>query len=222
MVHTNQSTQERTVTLDLSKFKKTARDATVTPVVTSADGALVTGDAVPVRDGRAVLTVPAESVTTFLIDGVSGVAKDAALVQPGHTYQLTGVQSGRALTVADDGTGAVISTAVAGDRDQIWTLSPYTKGHDNRQQYTLGTRSGNQRLAVRDGAAVLEKDRGRPDEAARWILSTTGDGTYTLVNAATGRLLEVGGQATHEGAPVTVWTPNSGANQRWTITDLKR
>ncbi|UWM52113.1 RICIN domain-containing protein [Streptomyces carpaticus] len=222
VVHTHRGAQERTVTLDLSKFKKTAKNATVTPVVTSASGALVTGEAVPVRDGRAQLTVPGESVTTFLIDGVSGVAKDAALVQPGHTYQLTGVQSGRALTVADDGSGAVISTAVDGDRGQIWTLTPHTKGHDNRQSYVLGTREGNQRFAVRDGAAVLEKDRGRADAAARWILSTTGDGTYTLVNEATGRLLEVSGQATHEGAPVTVWTPNSGANQRWEITDLKR
>jgi ABC-type uncharacterized transport system ATPase component len=77
-----------------------------------------------------------------------------------------------------------------------------------------------ERLAVRDGAPVLEPDHGKRDKATQWIMSTTGDGTWTLVNAATGRLLEVGGQATNDGAAVTVWTPTSGANQRWKISDL--
>jgi hypothetical protein len=51
-------------------------------------------------------------------------------------------------------------------------------------------------------------------------MSTTGDGTWTLVNAAAGRLLEVGGQATADGSAVTIWTPNSGSNQRWTVSDV--
>jgi hypothetical protein len=51
-------------------------------------------------------------------------------------------------------------------------------------------------------------------------MSTTGDGTWTLINAATGRLLEVGGQATNEGAAVTTWIANSGSNQRWRVTDV--
>jgi ABC-type uncharacterized transport system ATPase component len=67
---------------------------------------------------------------------------------------------------------------------------------------------------------VAEPHTGERDPAAEWIMSTTGDGTWTLVNAATGRLLEVGGQATHDGAAVTTWQPNSGANQRWTVTDV--
>ena len=51
-------------------------------------------------------------------------------------------------------------------------------------------------------------------------MSTTGDGTWTLVNAATGRLLEVSGQSTQDGATVSTWQPNSGANQRWKVTDV--
>lgn len=79
---------------------------------------------------------------------------------------------------------------------------------------------GEKRLAVRDGVPEVEPDTGPRGKAARWIMSTTGDGTWTLVNAATGRLLEVGGQSTHDGAAVTTWTPNSGANQRWRVTDV--
>ncbi len=55
------------------------------------------------------------------------------------------------------------------------------------------TRRAATRLAVRDDVPVAEPDTGRRDKAAEWIMSTTGDGTWTLVNAATGRLLEVGG-----------------------------
>lgn len=73
---------------------------------------------------------------------------------------------------------------------------------------------------MRDGAPVLEADTGPRDTATQWIMSTTGDGTWTLVNAATGRLLEVGGQATADGSAVTIWTPNSGSNQRWTVSDM--
>jgi hypothetical protein len=54
---------------------------------------------------------------------------------------------------------------------------------------------------------------------AQWILSTTGDGTYTLVNVSTKRVMEVGGQATQDGSAVSTWLANSGFNQRWEIVD---
>ncbi|GAA2434626.1 hypothetical protein GCM10010405_17030 [Streptomyces macrosporus] len=221
VVHVNDSRAPRTVTLDLSKFGRVARDATVTPVVTSADGALVRHAPVRVLDRRAAIAVPAESVTTFLVEGVSGVAKDAALVRKGHAYRLGGVQSGKALTVSDDGSGVVIRTADPARTDQLWRLEPApgdSRADENRRRYTITGAADGRRLAVRDGSAVLEDDR-RRDLAAQWILSTTGDGSWTFVNAAGGELLEVGGQATHDGASVGVRPPNSGPNQRWTVTD---
>ncbi|WP_235039340.1 RICIN domain-containing protein [Kibdelosporangium aridum] len=35
---------------------------------------------------------------------------------------------------------------------------------------------------------------------------------------ATGRLLDVAGQSTADGAKVSTWTPTSGPNQRWAVT----
>ncbi|KAA0929073.1 RICIN domain-containing protein [Streptomyces apricus] len=223
VVHVNSTTEARTVTVDLSKFGKVARGATVTPVVTSADGKLDRRGAVRVSGSRATFTVPAQSVTSFLVKGVSGVAKDAAELRKGHTYELTGVQSGKALTVADDGEGLVIRSATdaAGTAaGQRWRLRQVSGDTGNRQRYVFDNPAQGKRLAVRDGAPVLEAGTGPRDRAAQWIMSSTGDGTWTLVNAATGRLLEVGGQATHEGASVTLWTPNSGANQRWKVTEV--
>ncbi|GAA2288880.1 hypothetical protein GCM10010145_51200 [Streptomyces ruber] len=224
LVHVNGTTEARTVTVDLSRFRTISRNATVTPVVTSADGKLERHRAIKVEDRAATFTVPAQSVTSFVVEGVSGVAEDAPLLRKGHTYTLTGVQSGKALTVADDGSGLVIKAAAedTAERSGRWRLASVGKDAGVLQRYVFTNAADGERLAVRDGAAVAEPDRGRRDAAAQWLLSTTGDGTYTLVNAGTGQLLEVGGQATHEGAAVTVWQPNSGANQRWRIVDVTR
>lgn len=213
LVHVNRTTEARAVTLDLSKFGEVSRRATVTPVVTDAGGRLERKAPIRVKDRTAAFTVPAQSVTSFEIKGVSGVAKDAAPLRRGHGYTLTGVQSGRAVTVGDDGTGLVLG----GGTD--WRLSAVRHDGGVRDRYVFTDPGHGTRLAVRDGVPVAEPDTGRPGRAAEWLASTTGDGTWTLVNAATGRLLEVGGQATHEGAAVTTWPPNSGANQRWTLTD---
>ncbi|TDC41849.1 glycoside hydrolase [Micromonospora sp. KC213] len=219
VVHVNSGTQARNVRLDLSAFGTVAPDATVTPVVTSAAGALRTGTPVAVRDRAASLQVPAQSVTTFLVTGVSGVAKDAGLIQDGHVYRLRGVQSGRSLAPSGSTSGAVIRTDDPLSADQLWRLTKLTGGQSNRERYALSTARGNRQLAVIDGTVTLVPAVPAPAPTAQWILSTTGDGTYTLVNAATRRLLEVGGQATQDGAAVSTWLANSGVNQRWRIVD---
>ncbi|MFI2435852.1 glycoside hydrolase [Streptomyces sp. NPDC018693] len=220
VVHVNEGTTARTVTLDLSRFGYVAPWASVTPVVTSAEGALVQGAPVRVTGRSATLTVPAKSVTTFRVLGVGGVARDAALVQPGHVYRLQGVQSGRSLAPNDEGTGLVIRTDDTASGAQLWSVCKVTPGKTNRERYTLVNHATGQRLAVREGSAVLEEPGSGPaDRAAQWIMSTTGDGTWTFVNAATGRLLDVSGHATADGSRVTTWTPTSGANQRWAVTD---
>ncbi|GGX14347.1 RICIN domain-containing protein [Streptomyces lomondensis] len=219
VVHVNSATEARDVTLDLSKFGRVSSRATVTPVVTSADGKLEKQKAVPVTGKQATLTVPAQSVTSFLVKGVSGVAEDAAELRKGHTYRLTGVQSGKDLTLADNGTGLVIRSASAETAGQQWKVEQI-RGTDNRKRYVLTETASDKRLAVRDGALVAEPDEGRRDKATEWIMSTTGDGTWTLVNAATGQLPDVSGQSTNEGASVGLWLPNSGANQRWKVTEV--
>ncbi|MBO1337217.1 RICIN domain-containing protein [Streptomyces sp. VRA16 Mangrove soil] len=220
VVHVNSTTDVRTVTIDLSKFGVVRPHATVTPVVTSADGKLDARPAVAVRGGKATFTVPAQSVTTFLIKGVSGVAKDAATLRKGRLYELTGVQSGKDVTVADDGTALVIK-AGTGAAGQQWRLQQVVDtGADNRRRYVFTSAANGKRLAVRADVPVVETDSGERDAATQWIMSSTGDGTWTLVNVGTGKLLEVGGQATNEGAAVTTWQANSGANQRWKVTDV--
>jgi O-glycosyl hydrolase len=217
VVHVNDTTQARTVRLDLSAFGTVARDATVTPIVTSANGALRRAAPVSVRNRTATVEVPAESVTTLLVRGVSGIASDAALVQEDHVYRLRGVPSGRSLTPAGD--GAVIRADDATSAAQLWRLDKLSTGAGNRARYALSTGTGDRQLAVADGAVALVPAAPTPAPAAQWIMSSTGDGTYTLVNVATKRLLEVGGEATQDGAAVSTWLANSGLHQRWQVID---
>ena len=225
VVHVNDSTADRDVTLDLSGFADVAAGATVTPVVTDVDGYLVEGEPVPVQDAAATLTVPAESVTTFVVDGVSGVAADAALAQEGHVFRLDGVQSG--LSLAPDGDGGVqISTDDPAAASQLWTLdalgAPEGSG-THRTRYAVTNVGTGELLAVgADTSAVLTDapaDVADTPDAARWVLSTTGDGTYTLVNTVSRTLLEVGGEARADGSPVGTYLANSNSNQRWAVVD---
>ncbi|MEG9246628.1 glycoside hydrolase [Arthrobacter sp. Soc17.1.1.1] len=215
VVHINESTDARPVVLDFSKFGSVARGATVTPVVSDADGALVEGAPVAIEGGSAVVTAPAQSVTTFVVEGVSGVAADAAALQDGHVYRLQGVQSGRSIETT--GGTAVISTTDPVDAAQLFRFTSLGEDGTNRERYSITTLDGASQLADEGGAAVLTP--AGADPRAEWIASTTGDGTYTFVNAATNLLLEVGGGSTAEGAPVTLYLANSGANQRWTLID---
>ncbi|WP_435738595.1 Ig-like domain-containing protein [Cellulosimicrobium sp. PMB13] len=229
VVHVNATKAERAVTLDLSKFGAVESDATVTPVVTSTAGYLVEGEPVAVttddRGASATLTVPAESVTTFVVDGVSGVADDAALVQDGHVYRLDGVQSNRSLAPAATGDGLVIRTDAA-VAEQAWELTalgaPEGSGSHRTRYAVTNAATGEQLAVAADTSPVLTAapaDVADTPLAAQWILSTTGDGTYTLVNASSKTLLEVGGQATADGSPVGTYLANSGINQRWRVVD---
>lgn len=217
-VHVNDSAGAREVTLDLSRFASISGQATVTPVVSSADGGLVEGEPVAVVEQSASLVVPGKSVTTFVVEGVSGVDDDAGLVQPNHVYRLQGVQSGLSLAPDDGGAGVVIREN-ADVPEQLWSVRKLTDGFGNRERFELANIGTGERLAERDGSLVLEPAETVTDDAAQWLMSTTGDGTYTFVNAATGQLIDVSGQATEDGSSVTTWTPTSGANQRWTVVD---
>ena len=48
-----------------------------------------------------------------------------------------------------------------------------------------------------------------------WRASQNGDGSYTLINVASGRALEIPGGQTANGTPVQIWDSTGGANQHW-------
>ncbi|WP_434443213.1 RICIN domain-containing protein [Lentzea sp. E54] len=214
VVHLNKTEQAQSVTLDLSAFASVRPNASVRPVVTDERGALVQGAAVRVKDRKATLSVPARSVTTFEVSGVSGVDRTAAL---GGEYRLTGVQSGRSL--APSGTSLVQRTTDLAAADQVWRVERRAGGYGNRAQFSVVNAATGQRVAAAGGDVVLALSDG---PAARWVLSSTGDGTWTFVNAHNGSLLDVIGESREDGARIGLYQATSGANQRWSASAVAR
>ncbi|WP_127473297.1 glycoside hydrolase [Microbacterium sulfonylureivorans] len=229
LVHVNTESTARDITLDLSGFGEIAPGATVTPVVTTqspADdvtaNALVEGESVMVDAATrtAVVSVPAKSVTTLVVEGVSGVSAEAPALEDGKTYQLFGVQSGKALTA--DPAGLAIragGTTAATARPQGWTVHTLSGGGTDRHRFAL--ENGDGRLLGVSGTSTVLVDRdpaaAASDESLQWVLSTTDGKTFSLLSAAAERVLDVNGQSSADGAGVGTWTSNNGGNQRWTI-----
>ncbi|MGA1836898.1 glycoside hydrolase [Herbiconiux sp. 11R-BC] len=236
LVHANPDSTARTITVDLSKFGTIAPGATLTPIVTTespADdvtkNALVQGASVRVdaASKSAVVTVPAKSVSTFVISGVSGVADTAAPLVDGHKYQIVGSQSGKTLTpntaVATGATpGATINATTLGNAaSQLWTVKQLTGGGTNHERYVLTSANGKVLAATSAGVVLRDQtaEQAAADASSQWILTTTNGSSWSLVNGALPKALEVPGQATAEGSPVNVYDSNNGANQAWSFRD---
>jgi O-glycosyl hydrolase len=229
LVHTNTGDSPRTIEIDLSQFGTIGAGATVTPIVTteSPDGdrtanALVLGAAVPVNAATksATLTVPAKSVTTFVVTDVSGVAAAAPAMRDGESYTITGVQSAKPL--AAGATGAVLGTAgSAAAATQTWqaTLLVDEPG-TSRDRFALRLPDG-RALASNGGSTTFKTvtdAQALADNTTHWLLNSTDGQTFNLLNAEREDVLDVAGQSTSTGASVGLWGSNWGANQLWTLS----
>ncbi|WP_225310266.1 RICIN domain-containing protein [Microbacterium testaceum] len=229
IVHVNAEAAERTVQIDLRDFGTVAPGATVTPIVTTQStaeaptlNALKKGQpvAVDAASRTATLTIPAKSVVTFEIDGVSGVSPDAAAFRDGQTVQLTGLQSG--LDLDGGSTLAVRTPATTTDaaRAQSWTVRTIDGAGTNRHRFTLQNGSGTFLASSGTNTALVDADpaAAASNPALQWMASTT-DGTYySVLNVATERVLDVNSGSTTPGAAVGLWTSNGGGNQQWRIS----
>jgi O-glycosyl hydrolase len=230
LVHTNASTAPQTVTVDLSGFGTIADGATATAYVTTesdasdpSGNALVQAAPVAVHDGAVTLTLPAQSVSSIVVDGVSGVAEDAAVLVDGGTYQLVGVQSGKAFTSGGTGAATSITTpgsTAAGVRSQLWTVHEAAdRAQSATRAYVLTDQDGRVLGATSAGTDLRDVDvaTAAEDPATTWLLLTTDGQTWSFVNDDLALALEVGSQSTAEGASVGLYGSNGGTNQSWTI-----
>ncbi|WP_424877392.1 glycoside hydrolase [Streptomyces sp. SLBN-8D4] len=143
-----------------------------------------------VKGGTASATLPARSITTYVLD------------QKGHsalstvTGALKGEQSGKCLTA--NASGAVITTCTGGS-EQVWSYDAKGRLKGVNGYLTAGS-SGltTSPVATRDGSQ-------------QWLLNSNGQ----VVREASGTCLDVGGQATADGSKVGLWSCNGGTNQAW-------
>ncbi len=236
IIYTNSSNSDRTVEIDLANFAEITSSASVTPYVTTqaadvndTSTALVKGDTVQIskKSGTATLTVPARSVTTFDVDGVSGVADEANPLIDGATYQVQGVQSSKMLTQSGDGKLTITSPSTSSDsvKNQLWTMHETTSNAapSNRRSFVLENEANGRFLSATSAGTsftggTLEEASASPNTT--WYLTTLDGSTWSMVNGATASSLDVAGQSSADGTSVGIYGSNGGANQRWTFREI--
>lgn len=142
-----------------------------------------------VSGGTVSATLAARSVTTYVFDQ-KGRASTAV------TGALVGKQSGKCLTAS--ASGAAIGTCT-GTSEQSWSYD--AKG---------GLKSANGYLT--DGSSGLTTSADFTGDASqRWLLNADGQ----ILSEASGKCLDVSGQATADGSKVILYSCNGGTNEAW-------
>ncbi|MFE1449375.1 glycoside hydrolase [Streptomyces olivaceoviridis] len=159
-------------------------------VRTSADENWAKAASPSVVRGTMSATLAARSITTYVLDrkGQGSSAPAGALV---------GRQSGKCLTA--DATGATI-TGCTGAAGQSWS-------YDAR-----GTLKGANGYLTAGSPGLTTTAAYSGDGTQRWLLNASGQ----IVNEASGRCLDVSGQATADGSEVILYRCTGGANEVWT------
>ncbi|MET8451891.1 glycoside hydrolase [Streptomyces sp. NPDC005209] len=158
-------------------------------VRTSADESWADVAKPAVRGGTVSATLAARSITTYVFD------------QKGHgssalTGALVGRQSGKCLTA--DAAGAAIASCT-GAAGQSWS-------YDAR-----GTLTGANGYLTEGSSGPTATTVATGDGSRRWLLNSNGQ----IVNEASGRCLDVSGEATADGSRVILYSCNGGGNEAW-------
>ncbi|QIJ66781.1 beta-glycosidase [Streptomyces sp. JB150] len=143
-----------------------------------------------VSGGTVSATLPARSITTYVLDQRGGPGSSAL------TGAWQGEQSGKCLPA--DVSGASIATCTGG-AEQSWSYDARgaLKGAGG---YLTATASG---LATSPGFTGAA--------GQRWLLNANGQ----IVSEASGKCLDVSGEATADGSRVILHSCTGGANQAW-------
>lgn len=251
VIHTNSSQSDQTFVIDLSKYGNIADDATGTVYLTTEpqsnedaehffgatpeymnkfsnqeqpEGSVVIDAAAK----TATVTVPARSIASIQLTGVTGVADDVA-VEDGGSYQLVGQSSNRPLAAVEVGGAATslqdAATTTDEARSQTWILhdAGAPANRPTLHRYVLTTPDGKV-LTASGGNTVLsdmDVETAKTTDAAIWILNTENGETYSLVNVEAQQALDCNGQATAAGTKVGLWESGGGAHQAWYIRSVE-
>ena len=194
---------------DLSRFTKLGASATVWRTSPTED--LVKLPPIALAGKRFTATVPARSVTTFVIKGAAYTGK------PGFDYRdyyvLVNRGSGSALSVAgaSPASAAASPPARADGASRQWSLRGMGGGDYKIINFNSGLALDVSQSSTVAGAAVLQySDNGGDNQL--WRLVRVSDGVYKLVNRHSGLVLGVSGAA---GASPTQQADDGSAGQQW-------
>jgi hypothetical protein len=130
--------------------------------------------------------------------------------------RLVNVATGLAVHAPGSGT-TLIESAYGGASDQGAAFSVLAT---DAGSFTIGNVNGLYVTASSSGSSIaLGAADGLADQEWSFVVAATPTAgkTYTIVNRASGLLLEVANQSTALGHAVGVWSANGGSHQRWKL-----
>lgn len=217
VVYTNSTTEEKAINFDLSGFETVKTSAKATPYVTSKTDNLVQKSDITISDKKLSAVVEPQSITTFVLSGVSGVNKDNLFLNNDQEYEFINKNSGKVLDIGQDGKAIVQKTNIRDEESQNFSIQKITDGYSTKEIYKIVNTANGSVLGVENGSVILQNNEDSPNQ--KWMLSTYGNGEYTFINVQDGNLLEVGGESKEEGAKVGVWNPTAGNHQQWKVVN---
>lgn len=217
VIYTNRSQKEQVVDFDLSGFSKIGENATATPFVTSATQNIEQMGSIDIEGKTLNATVGPKSVTTFVIESVSGVNSDASFIKADSEYKILNKNSSKAVDIAQDGKSVVQMDYNRNGQTQDWKIEKVSEGNSNREVYKIIHADSGKILTLENTVATLAEDVNSDNQ--KWLLSTNGNGEFTFISQASKGVLEVYSQSKDNGATIGTWTPNAGSNQTWRLVE---
>jgi O-glycosyl hydrolase len=215
IVTTNSGSADLSVTYDVSGFDTVGSSAT--PYRTSPIESLVQLADVSVTEGIFTSVAQAQSVTTYVLSGVTYTG--ALGFDPNAYYTLVNANSGLVLDVAG-------SSTADGARVIQWPEN----GGWNQQWAVIGLGTGIYKLVNRNSGVILDVSNGSTLEGAsiiqfhdhdasnqQWSLVDNGDGSVSIFNENSGLLADVIDGSTEPGASIVQMHDSGAASQRWVL-----
>ncbi|GCE17120.1 RICIN domain-containing protein [Dictyobacter kobayashii] len=220
IVATNNSSSDSSVSYDLSAF--TSVGSSATPYQTTASENLQQLSALSISNNTLSTTLPAQSITTFVIPNTTYNGGTGGGGGTTATYKLVNRNSGKVADVnlasTDDG-APIIQFHDNGGANQHWNMVSVGNGYYKFVNVGSGKVLEVSGQSTADGGGVDQyTDNGGTNQ--QWSLVDVGGGYDEIVNRNSGKVLDVNGQSTSDGATIQQWSYWGGANQQWQLVQV--
>jgi O-glycosyl hydrolase len=209
IVTTNSTTSSETINYNLSNFGGVG--AAATPHQTSASENLAQLSDIAIANKAFSTSVPAQSITTFVIPNVTTSAT-------GSYSSIVNRNSGQVLDVsgASKAAGALVDQYTNnGGANQQWSLVATSGGYYNIVNRNSGLVLDVTGASKTAGATIIQSIS-NGGTSQQWSLVASG-GYDQITNRNSGLVLDVSGGSKVAGASVIQYTNHGGLNQQWSL-----
>jgi O-glycosyl hydrolase len=220
----NNTTSDSLLTWVLTRFQNVS--GPVTSYRTSATENLEQSLHIPVSNRSFTATANANSVTTYVINGVGGAAPAPTATPtagsfpiPGAYYRFFNRNSGKPIDVYGDSSaeGAhIVQWTVNATTPQQWSFVNLGDGY-----YKIINRNSGKALDVSDGSMAdggeIIQNTANDSAGQQWTLKDIGAGYYQIINRKSGKVLDVAAGSKAHGALIVQWAANMTNSQQWQI-----